>query len=95
MNWKEKQFSKATGKALQQARKRAKMRQNELANHLGLTRTSVANMEAGRQKITLYQAALISEVLPEWAGRLTKRALDAGNRWQKFTRWLRGLFLPR
>jgi DNA-binding XRE family transcriptional regulator len=76
MQWNEKQFNKGTGKALQLARRAAGKTQEDIAKVLGVARTSITNMEAGRQAISLYHAALLADVLPEWAGNLTKRALD-------------------
>ena len=75
-NWKEKQFNKGVGQALKLARRHAGKNQDDIAKVLGVARTSVTNMEAGRQAISLYHAALIAEVLPEFSGNLTQRALD-------------------
>lgn len=76
MQWNEKQFNKGVGQALKSARRAAGKNQEDIAKVLGVARTSITNMEAGRQAISLYHAALLSDVLPEWAGNLTQRALD-------------------
>lgn len=64
-------------------RKRRKMRQEELAEALGMQRTSVTNLEAGRQNITLTTAYDIARVLgveivelfpPELYGQLDEMA---------------------
>lgn len=46
------------------ARNAAGLTQDELGRFIGLGRSSVANMEAGRQTISLHQAALLAAVLP-------------------------------
>jgi DNA-binding XRE family transcriptional regulator len=79
-DWNEKHFYKAVGQSLKIARERAGLNQSDLARLIGLTRTSVTNMESGNQSISLYYAALIVEVLPEWGGALTMRAPDASPR---------------
>lgn len=53
------------------------MTQQELATAIGLTRTSIANLEAGRQRIPLHILYAIAEALgvaptvlmPPWRGR--------------------------
>lgn len=50
----------ALGRQVRSAREQARLTQEELAQRLGLTRTSVTNIEQGRQKIqvhTLYAIA--------------------------------------
>lgn len=79
-DWAERQFYKGVGKSLKVARERAGLNQSDLARLLSLARTSVTNMEIGNQAISLYHAALIAEVLPEWKGNLTMRAPDASPR---------------
>jgi transcriptional regulator with XRE-family HTH domain len=45
------------------ARKDAGLTQQQVADRIGLTRTSVVNMEAGRQEITLTRFACLAEIL--------------------------------
>lgn len=58
------------GVAIREARIKARKTQSELADCVGLTRTSVANIEAGRQRILLHQIEDFA-----WSLRLTPRKL--------------------
>lgn len=51
------------GKKIRVARNNVKMSQSELARIIGFNRSSVANLEAGRQRIALHLFILIAEVL--------------------------------
>lgn len=51
------------GRRVAYARESAGLTQAELAECIGLSRASVANIEAGRQRIVLHQAIEISEAL--------------------------------
>lgn len=51
------------GKRVAHARVRAEMTQQDLGNKVQLSRASIANIEAGRQRIVLHQAIEISEAL--------------------------------
>lgn len=51
------------GKRVASARRKAELTQLELGVRVGLSRASVANIEAGRQRIVLHQAIEISEAL--------------------------------
>jgi transcriptional regulator with XRE-family HTH domain len=44
------------------ARKQASLTQEELGDHTGIGRTSIVNIEAGRQRVLLHHLAAISEV---------------------------------
>lgn len=55
--------SKQVGEALRDTRKRAKLTQVELAGRLGVSPPYVANVEAGRQNLTLGQLANIAAAL--------------------------------
>jgi transcriptional regulator with XRE-family HTH domain len=55
-------INKATGKYLQEVRKTLKISQEDLANKIGLTRTSIVNIEKGRQSLTVENLYKISEV---------------------------------
>ncbi len=51
------------GSAIRQARRTKKLTQAGLASAVGLTRTSISNIEKGRQKLLLHTFYEISEVL--------------------------------
>src|ERR1700689_1531060 len=51
------------GRRVRAARRTAGLTQDELAGHLGLGRSSVSNMEAGRQVITAVHLTVLAEVL--------------------------------
>lgn len=57
------QFYVAIGKKIRWARNNAGMSQTTLARMIGFNRSSVANLEAGRQRIALHLFALIAEAL--------------------------------
>ncbi len=57
----------ALGRLVRSHRERAQLTQDELARRVGMTRTSITNIESGRQKVqihTLYQIARSLEVSP-------------------------------
>ncbi|MFE0473234.1 helix-turn-helix domain-containing protein [Streptomyces sp. NPDC058947] len=56
-------FYLAVGLRVREARTAARMTQAQLAEGLGLTRSSVANVEAGRQRTPLHVFAMIAEAL--------------------------------
>lgn len=58
----------ALGGRVRAQRGSAKMTQSELARRVGMTRTSISNIESGRQKLqihTLYDVARALDVPPE------------------------------
>ena len=57
------QFYKLVGAKVRSARNAAGLSQAHLAEHVGLTRSSVANLEAARQRTSLYHFVLISRAL--------------------------------
>ena len=64
------------GSRLRQCRETSGLTQAQLANHLGLTRSSIANIEADRQRPLVDDAARAAQVLgvdPAWLafGRMT------------------------
>jgi transcriptional regulator with XRE-family HTH domain len=63
----EREFStgiqKAFGQRLKAARKASNIGQEDLANALGLSRTSISNLEQGRQRVFLDQVYLMAERL--------------------------------
>lgn len=59
---------RALGRLVRLHRERARLTQDELARRVGMTRTSITNIESGRQKIqidTLYQVARTLEISPD------------------------------
>lgn len=72
------------GKLVRAKREQAKLTQEELAQEVGLTRTSITNIEQGRQKIqihTLYEIADALKIppyalLPPFAKRQPKAVED-------------------
>lgn len=56
-------FYEILGARVKQNRKQASLSQAELAERIGLTRASVANLEAGRQRPSTHQAAMIADIL--------------------------------
>lgn len=62
-------FYKELGKRVSRARKARKLSQEKLAKHLGLSRTSVTNIEKGRQPVDV-------DVLVKIANQLRADLLD-------------------
>ncbi|MGC5171268.1 helix-turn-helix transcriptional regulator [Microbacterium sp. DT81.1] len=60
------------GATLREIRVRAGMRQADVAGILGVTRSTVSNMEADRQAISAKQVRSLADVLPEWAVALLR-----------------------
>jgi transcriptional regulator with XRE-family HTH domain len=63
-------FYKEVGKNVRTRRTAADLSQSQLAEAVGLTRTSITNLEAGRQQIPLHVLARIAAVLEIWPGDL-------------------------
>ena len=57
------QFYRLVGAKVRSARIEAGLSQAALAEHVGLTRSSMANLEAARQRTSLYHFVLISRTL--------------------------------
>lgn len=57
------EFYVAVGDRVRSARQGARLSQSMLARRIGFTRSSVANLEAGRQHITLHLFVLIAQAL--------------------------------
>lgn len=57
------EIEKELGSKIRLARSSRKRSQEELANHLGLKRTSVTNIELGKQKVSVGMLFQISEFL--------------------------------
>ncbi len=56
-------FYTSVGERVRQKRKTAGMDQETLARHLNLSRTTVINIEKGRQRLSLEHAWLVAQVL--------------------------------
>lgn len=56
-------FYRGVGRRVRMARTGANLTQDELAEAVDLTRSSIANLEAGRQRIPLHMFAVIAERL--------------------------------
>jgi transcriptional regulator with XRE-family HTH domain len=63
-------FYKEVGQRIRAARMNAKITQADLADLIGLTRTSVTNLEAGRQRMPLHLFAAIERAVSAPAGSL-------------------------
>lgn len=59
----EKAFYTAFGRMLSEIRRKKRISQEMLADELGLSRTSITNIEKGRQPIQLYSLYLIARLL--------------------------------
>lgn len=64
------QFYRLVGAKVRAARIEAGLSQATLAEQVGLTRSSMANLEAARQRTSLYHFALISQALGTEVGAL-------------------------
>lgn len=77
------------GKRIKAAREKANLRQIDLAEKVGLTRTSIVNIEQGKQRIQLaeiYRVALalglnLTDLLPECTDRMLMSHSDALIKW--------------
>lgn len=63
MGCSESDFYKLVAEKIRISRQALGISQNELSKAVGLRRTSITNIEAGRQKIQIYTLYLISEYL--------------------------------
>jgi DNA-binding XRE family transcriptional regulator len=61
MNRNEQRFWRDFGNALYEARVQVGLRQEDLAKKVGLSRTSIVNIEAGRQAVNLYTMSKIAK----------------------------------
>lgn len=73
-------FHRAFGDAVRVARDRKGLTQDELAQAVGLTRTSITNIEAGRQRPLLTQAHTLAKVLGASLDSLMAQCDDAARR---------------
>lgn len=70
-------FDRVLGKRIREARERAGVKQDQLAQAVGLSRTSITNIERGRQGVQAYLLTRIADVLGQRAAELLPR-LDPG-----------------
>ena len=83
----ENDFYRKFGQLLRQARKHAGLSQADLATAIGLTRTSISNIEKGRQKVLLHTFDQLlhilkvqsAELLPASAHNPSKRSMRLDN----------------
>ncbi len=66
-------FDRALGKRIRQAREAAGVKQDQLAQAVGLSRTSITNIERGRQGVQAYLLARIADVLGKPPSELLPR----------------------
>ncbi len=72
-------FYQRLGRAIKEARRRRKLTQAALASAVGLTRTSISNIEKGRQKILLHTFYDIAQaVAVEPAELLVEKGMPQG-----------------
>jgi transcriptional regulator with XRE-family HTH domain len=70
-------YYRDVGSRVRAARAGANLTQDDLAKSVGVTRSSIANFEAGRQRIPLHVFALIAETLKApFVDLLPKRAIS-------------------
>ena len=63
MTDKDRQFYRAFGVKLARARKKSKLKQEALAIAVGLSRTSITNIERGRQPVQFHLVIELAEIL--------------------------------
>jgi transcriptional regulator with XRE-family HTH domain len=64
------QIYQAVGERIRAERKKLKITQDELATQIGLTRTSITNLEQGKQKLLLHTLVQIAHCLGTSPARL-------------------------
>jgi len=68
------QVYRMVGERIRDERKRQNITQDELANEIGLTRTSITNVEKGRQKLLLHTLVQIAAYLGTSPERLLSKS---------------------
>lgn len=63
-------FDRALGERIREARERVGVKQEQLAQAVGLSRTSITNIERGRQGVQAYLLVRIAEILGQPAAEL-------------------------
>ena len=72
-------FDRALGARIREARERVGVKQDQLAQAVGLSRTSITNIERGRQGLQAYLLARIAEVLGRPVADLLPRPTAESN----------------
>lgn len=72
----EDRFYKALGSAIKARRERLGLTQADLAEHLDLSRTSITNIERGRQRLLIDQFCRVAEILAVGRDELLAGALQ-------------------
>jgi transcriptional regulator with XRE-family HTH domain len=67
------QLYETIGDQIKAARTRQRVTQTELGKRVGLTRSSIANIEAGRQRVMIHWVMQIAEALDVSTARLITR----------------------
>lgn len=73
------QLYESIGDRIRAARARSRMTQVELAQRVGLTRSSIANIEAGRQRAMIHALLRIADVLGVVLGELVPELVSASH----------------
>ena len=84
-------FYEELGKSIRARREQLKITQAELGDRLGLSRTSVTNIECGRQRLLIDQFCRLAEVLKCERDDLLSTALRNGQDQKAATRDLASL----
>lgn len=72
-------FDRALGGRIRAARDRVGVKQEHLAQAVGLSRTSITNIERGRQGVQAYLLVRIAEILGRSAVELLPTTLGSGS----------------
>ncbi len=83
-------FYAEVGRRVYRARRRAGLTQEDLADKVGLARTSITNIEKGRQKLLLHTLAEIALELKVDVGELLPRPRSSPRQPADVERWLTG-----
>lgn len=67
------------GEVVRDLRHEAGWTQEDLACQIGLTRTSITNIEVGRQRLMMHQVAELADVFGITVGRIIGAAIDPPN----------------
>jgi transcriptional regulator with XRE-family HTH domain len=73
-------FYRDVGERVKEARATANLTQLNLSKKSGLTRSSIANLEAGRQRVQIHVIALIADTLGVDISSLLPPSFDAASR---------------